>query len=37
MRGSKEGIKKLAEEFSSKYLRMSINEDDKLELDLGYQ
>ena len=37
MRESKEGIRRMVEDFAARHLRASHHEDEKLELDLGYQ
>lgn len=37
MKGSKDGIRGIVEDFAGRHLRVSVNEDEKLELDVGYQ
>lgn len=37
MQGSKEAIRQMVEEFAQRHLRAPVREDEKLELDLGYQ
>lgn len=37
MKGGRDAIRQVLDDFTGKFLRMSVAEDDKLELDLGYQ
>lgn len=37
MKGSKEGIRQIVEEFAARHLRAPQKEDEMLELDVGYQ